>query len=339
MTSREIVLIERLAGTLPRSPLLLNGLCESDAELIRLPGTDMALALTTDAIAEEIAAGLYNDPYLIGWMVVMVNASDLAAVGAEPLGILLNETLPGVVDPAYVERLQSGIRDALAVCGLRLLGGDTNFSPTMQIAATAVGIVPCDVLLTRLGCAAGDRLYASGPLGLGGAFALGQLDPQAPAVPYHPLARIREGRLLRGIASCCMDSSDGVIPTLDELGRLNGIGFRIDAPLADILHPAALQGAARASLPEWLMLAGPHGEFELLFTVSPDSQPALQAAAAAIGWFPIPIGSVTSEPGLWLGSRRLDSTRIRDLFADVEGDVRRYLAELIAIDAETFDRR
>jgi hypothetical protein len=48
---------------------------------------------------------------------------------------------------------------------------------------------------------------------------------------------------------------------------------------------------------------------------------------------------VTSEPGLWLGSRRLDSTRIRDLFADVEGDVRRYLAELIAIDAETFDRR
>ncbi|MGD8867883.1 MAG: AIR synthase related protein, partial [Gemmatimonadales bacterium] len=115
MTSREIVLIERLAGTLPRSPLLLNGLCESDAELIRLPGTDMALALTTDAIAEEIAAGLYNDPYLIGWMVVMVNASDLAAVGAEPLGILLNETLPGVVDPAYVERLQSGIRNALAV--------------------------------------------------------------------------------------------------------------------------------------------------------------------------------------------------------------------------------
>ena len=231
MTSREIVLIEKLAGTLPRSPLLLNGLCESDAELIRLPGTDRALALTTDAIAEEIAASLYNDPYLIGWMVVVVNASDLAAVGAEPLGILLNETLPTDVDSDYIDRLQSGIRAALAACGLHLLGGDTNFSPTMQIAATAVGIVPSDAPLTRLGCAAGDRLYSSGRLGLGGAFALGQLDREAPAVPYRPLARIREGRLLRGIASCCMDSSDGVVPTLDELSRLNRVGFRIDAPL------------------------------------------------------------------------------------------------------------
>lgn len=339
MTSREIALIEKLAGTLPRSPLLLNGLCESDAELLRLPGTDMALALTTDAIAEEIAAGLYDDPYLIGWMVIMVNASDLAAAGAEPLGILLNETLPTGVDPAYIDRLQAGIRDALAACGLHLLGGDTNFSPTMQIAATAVGIVPTDMPLTRLGCVAGDRLYSSGPLGLGGAFALGQLDPEAPAVPYLPLARIREGKLLRGIASCCMDSSDGVVPTLDELSRLNRIGFRIEAPLGAVLHPAALEGAARADLPEWLMLAGPHGEFELLFTVSPDSQPALQAAANTIGWAPIPIGIVTAEPGLWLGAGRLDSTRVRDLFSDVDGDVRRYLAELIAIDAERFVRR
>lgn len=339
MTSREIVLIEKLAGALPRSPLLLNALCESDAELIRLPGTDITLALTTDAIAEEIAAGLYDDPYLIGWMVVMANASDLAAVGAEPLGILLNETLPTDVDPGYIDRLQAGIRDALAACDLHLLGGDTNFSPTVQIAATAVGIVPNDVPLTRLGCAAGDRLYASGPLGLGGAFALGQLDPSAPAVPYRPLARIREGRLLRGIASCCMDSSDGVVPALDELSRLNRIGFRIEAPLAAILHPAALESAARANLPEWFMLAGPHGEFELLFTVSPDSESALQAAASTIDWVPIPIGIVTPEPGLRLGSHRLDSTRVRDLLTDVDGDARRYLAELIAIDAETFVRR
>jgi thiamine-monophosphate kinase len=333
MTSREIALIEKLAGTLPRSPLLLNGLCESDAELIRLPGTDVALAVTTDAIAEEIAAGLYSDPYLIGWMAVMVNASDLAAVGAEPLGILLNETLPADLDPAFIDRLQSGIRDALEACGLHLLGGDTNFSPTMQIAATAVGIVSTGLPLTRLGCAPGDRLYASAPLGIGSAFALSRIDPNAPAISYRPLARIREGRLLRGVASCGMDTSDGVVPTLDELIRLNRLGFRIDAPLADILHPAALEAAARAGLPEWLMLAGPHGEFELLFTVSPDADDRLQAEARTIDWTPIPIGFVTPQPGLWLGSNRLDSTRIRDLYTDVGGDAQRYLAELLAIDA------
>jgi thiamine-monophosphate kinase len=334
MTSREIVLIEKLAGTLPRSPLLLNALCESDAELIRLPGTDLALAITTDAIAEEIAAGLYTDPYLIGWMAVMVNASDLAAVGAEPLGVLLNETLPADVDAAFIDQLQLGIRDALDVCGLHLLGGDTNFAPTMQIAATAVGFVPSGKALTRLGCSPGDRLYASAPLGLGGAFALARLDPNAPTVPYRPLARIREGRLLRAIASCSMDTSDGVVPTLDELIRLNRLGFRIDGPLADILHPEALAAAGRAGLPEWLMLAGPHGEFELLFTAPPDAEQNLQTAAHSIDWTPIPIGVVTPQPGLWLGSTRLDSTRIRDLFADVAGDVKRYLAELLAIDAD-----
>jgi len=333
MNSREIVLIEKLAGALPRSPLLLNALCESDAELIRLPGTDVALAVTTDAIAEEIAADLYTDPYLIGWMAVMVNASDLAAVGAEPLGILLSETLPLDVEPAFIDRLQSGIRDAMEACGLHLLGGDTNFSPTMQIAATAVGIVSRDAPLTRLGCAPGDRLYASGPLGLGGAFALSRLDAGAPAIPYRPMARLREGRLLPGVASCGMDTSDGVVPTLDELIRLNRVGFRIDARLAEMLHPASLQMARRAGLPEWLMLAGPHGEVELLFTVPPEAEPTLHAAARSIEWTPIPIGIVTPEPGLWLGSIHLDSTRIRDMYAEAGGDARQYLAELLALDA------
>ncbi len=334
MNSREIILIEKLAGALPRSPLLLNALCESDAELIRLPGTDLALAVTTDAIAEEIAAGLYTDPYLIGWMAVMVNASDLAAVGAEPLGILLSETLPVDVEPAFIDRLQSGIGDAMEACGLHLLGGDTNFSSTMQIAATAVGLVSDGAPLTRLGCAPGDRLYASGPLGLGGAFALSRLDADATPIPYRPTARLREGRRLPGVASCAMDTSDGVVPTLDELIRLNRVGFRIDGPPGVMLHPAALETARRARLPEWLMLAGPHGEFELLFAVRPEAESTLRTAARSIDWTPIPIGTVTPEPGLWLGSIALDSTRIRDLYAEAGGDAHKYLARLLAMDAE-----
>ena len=85
--------IERLVRELPRSPLQLNRLQEADAELIRLPGTTAVVALKTDAIVEEIETGLYADPWLLGWMAVTVNASDLAAVGAEPVGVLLNETL------------------------------------------------------------------------------------------------------------------------------------------------------------------------------------------------------------------------------------------------------
>jgi len=130
-----------------------------------------------------------------------------------------------------------------------------------------------------------------------------------------------------------MDTSDGVVPTLDELLRLNRVGFRIDAPPAELLHPAALETARRAGLPEWLMLAGPHGEFELLFTVRPEAEPTLHAAARTIDWSPIPIGIVTSEVGLWIGSIPLDSTRIRDMYAEADGDARQYLSELIAMDA------
>ena len=59
------------------------------------------LAITTDSIVEEIRLGLYDDPYLIGWMIVMVNLSDLAAVGADPLGILISEIFPNNLDDIF----------------------------------------------------------------------------------------------------------------------------------------------------------------------------------------------------------------------------------------------
>lgn len=334
MTCSEVALIQKLAAALPRSPLQLNALCESDAELIRLPGTDIVLALTTDGIAEEIAAGLYTDPYLIGWMAVMVNASDLAAVGADPFGILLSETLPPDLDDASLKGLQRGIHDACRGCGLSVFGGDTNFAPTMQIAATALGTLSSGDPLTRLGCSPGEHLYASARLGLGGAFALSRLDTSAPPVSYLPTARIREGKLLRRFASCCMDTSDGVIPTLDELMRLNRVGFQIDVDLPDILHLDALRVVRDAGMPEWLMLAGPHGEFELLFTIPAEIRDEFEATARAAGWSPIRLGSATAEPGLRLGPIDPDATHIRDLFAEVGGDARRFIAELVQYAAE-----
>jgi len=93
---RENALVESLVRALPRSSLQRNGVGESDAELVRLPGSDLLLAITNDAIVEEIEIGLYRDPYLIGWVTVVASASDLAAVGADPVGILLSQTCRGI---------------------------------------------------------------------------------------------------------------------------------------------------------------------------------------------------------------------------------------------------
>lgn len=329
-------LIERLAAGLPRSPHQLNALHESDAELVRLPGTDLVLAITTDVIAEEIATGLYRDPYLAGWMIVTVNASDLAAVGATPVGIVLSESLPPTLSDDALDALQRGIRDAAAAHDLPVLGGDTNSAPALSLGGTALGTVPADKTLTRVGARPGDRLFASGPLGLGTAFAFQALmhdEHGATAVPFRPVSRLREGHALGGLASACMDTSDGVIATLDELMHLNGVGVRWELALTEALHPSCLATAQQAGLPLWTMLAGPHGEFELLFTVTADHRAALDRVTTQTGWTPIELGEVTADRQCWLCDGmdwlEFDTSRVRNLFGEVNGDPARYLQQLL----------
>jgi thiamine-monophosphate kinase len=336
----ENAFVERLAKALPRSPLQLNALRESDAELVQLPGTDSLLALTTDGIVEEIEAGLYADPYLIGWMAVIVNASDLAAVGAEPIGILVNETLPADLREDVIAEIQRGIHDASVACQLDVLGGDTNFSPRMQLVGTALGVISDGAPLTRRGCKIGDHLFASGPLGQGSAFALARMmdkaDKQVRPIEYQPRARLREGRLLRGFASGCMDTSDGALATLDELMRLNNVGFRMTRPVASILHRDALRTSRTANLPAWTMLAGPHGEFELLFTVPADCCSEFLRAASSMSWWPVELGCVVSSPALFIDEfgdgATIDTAAVRNLFPEVGGDVQAFITRLLSLD-------
>jgi thiamine-monophosphate kinase len=329
---REHALIERLAGAFHGAPGQLNRRHESDAELLRLPGTGLVLALTTDAVVEEIASGLYADPWLVGWMAVAVNASDLAAVGAEPLGILMSTVLPPDASDDLVAGLRTGLGAAADVHGLPVIGGDTNRGATLSLTGTAVGLVSAGCPLTRRGARPGDRLFATAPLGLGGAYALGRMLPgSAPAVAFRPLARLREGRLLRGVASCAMDTSDGLVATLDELALQNRCGFSLAVPIEAVLHPDAWRAATAARVPPWFMLAGPHGEFELVFTVPSDRCAELAADAADAGWAPVELGVVTGEPGivrLGAGSAPIDTTRVRNLFEEVGGDVPAYLRAL-----------
>jgi thiamine-monophosphate kinase len=332
----EIQLVERLAGGFRRSPAQRNERHGADAELLGLPGGSTVLAITTDAISEEIASGLYADLELIGWMTVLVNASDLAAVGATPLGILLTQTLRTGMRDADLERLQRGIANATNAAGLPVLGGDTNTGPRLHMAATAVGLVPDGHLLTRRGAVPGHVVLASGPLGLGGAYALARFSAGAIAEPaFRPRPRLAEGQLVRRYGSCCMDTSDGVIATLHELSRLNGVGFALDRPLSTLLHPEAVAVARAADLAPPLLLAGPHGEFELVFTLPRQDLPAFRRGAAGLGWEPLELGRVMEEPGVWLGSGvdavRLDAGAIRDAYGECGGDLGRYRARLMEL--------
>jgi thiamine-monophosphate kinase len=203
--------VEMLCRNFKRSSLQINELNESDAEIINIPGTAIKLAVTTDNISEEIEKGLYTDPYQIGWMAVMINASDISAVGAEPLGILLNETFKETDSEEYISEIQRGINDACEATGFFVLGGDTNFSSVSQFGATAIGIISDDKTVTRKGCSEGDLVYISGYAGRGSAYALTKIYSSGENIKYMPESGIKHGKIMRKYATCCMDTSDGVI--------------------------------------------------------------------------------------------------------------------------------
>jgi len=331
--------IEKMARRFLQAPYKLNGIHEADAELIDLGKEhDKYLALSTDAVVEEVANGLYDDPYLIGWMLVMSNFSDLAAVGAEPLGILISISYPSTQDEASLSRLAQGVSDACQELKTYVLGGDTNEGKELLFSGCAVGLVPKKSVITRMGAQPKDRLFLSGPAGLGSVFAfLKMYNQDLPSLDrlYQPVARIEEGKIIREFASCCMDTSDGVIHTVDTLMRLNRCQFILNDDWNCLLHPLARQLCQMKNLSPWLALAAVHGEFELCFTIRPQNEEEFLREAKGIGWNPILIGKISDGQGVSIrtseGLVPIDTALIRNISETAGSDPNVYLKKLTEI--------
>lgn len=323
-------LLSRWAALLPRSPDQLGAVHEADAELIPLPGGPV-LALTVDTVAEEVRLGLYREPFTAGRTAAVAALSDLAAIGADPVGLLLSVTLPRAGRSQIQEEVSLGVSEVCAKARTCVLGGDTSEGETLSISCIAAGVLPRETVRMRTGMRPGDLLFGTAPFGLGSALAAarwsvspGLFDEAA----YRPEARLAEGRALRGIASCCIDTSDGLVAALDQLTRLNGHAIRIDRPLADLLHPRAEAVRARLGFSALAFLAGQHGEFELVFSVPPDRHGELRRVSGEMGWSPLPIGVVEPGRGVFAGDRVLDGAKWRNLWEETGGDVEAYVKAL-----------
>ena len=324
-------LLSRWAALLPRPAAVVGAVHECDAELVPL-GDGRLLALKVDAVVEEIGAGLYREPETAGRIAVVSALSDLAAVGADAIGVLLAVDLPADGETVQAA-VAAGVADACQEAGIGVLGGDTNEAAQLSVTCVAVGTVPDDVVRTRVGLRPGDRLYATGPLGLGAALAAARFLEVAgfTEADYRPPIRLAQGRALRGVASAAMDTSDGLVATLDQLARINECAIRIAEPTDALLHPKV--GALRETLglPAFPFLASHHGEFELVFGVPEDALDRFTGAQRALGWVPMLVGRVEAGEGLWLGRRFVDGARIRNLLRETGGDPRTYATALIDI--------
>lgn len=199
------------------------------------------LVLTHDSIAEGVHYLAHDPPESVGWKLAAVNASDLAAKGAEPLAALLSLTLTG--DDEWEARFLDGLEAALAAFGLDLIGGDTIALPPgapRVLGLTAIGRAGARTP-SRAGGQAGDRLWLVGTLG-DSAAGLAQLrDDHAATGPLveayrRPQPLLAAGRALAAHVSATLDVSDGLLLDASRLAAASGVAAHIDLaalPLSD----------------------------------------------------------------------------------------------------------
>ncbi|MFN0178087.1 MAG: thiamine-phosphate kinase [Gemmatimonadales bacterium] len=171
-------------------------------------------------------------PSEIGWRAAMAALSDLAAVGAEPVGLLVALSAPHDEPADHLTQLMTGVAEAAREVGALVLGGDLTASPLLSVAITVLGRTEHPV--KRRGARPGDGLWVTGTLG-GARAALeaweaGREPPAVARVRFaHPRARVEAGRELaiRG-ATAMLDLSDGLGGDAWHLARASGVGIRID---------------------------------------------------------------------------------------------------------------
>ena len=233
-----------------------------DCALIEVGGE--TLVITHDMMAEDTHFRRDADLADVAWKLVAMNLSDLAAKGAEPLGILLGHSLSHAD-----ERFLTGLREVLTVYNVPIMGGDTIASTGANtFGLTAIGRATHCPVPSRGGAKAGDALYVTGTLGKA---MLGFEGAEEHVDAFNrPQPKLDEGRALAPLVSAMMDISDGL---LLDCWR---IGHESDATIE--LRPDTIPVADQNRIDDCVRWGD---DYELLFTAAPDVK--LPVPATRIG--------------------------------------------------------
>ncbi|MBB4615317.1 thiamine-phosphate kinase [Novosphingobium taihuense] len=232
-----------------------------------LPFGTETLILTHDMMVEGVHWLPGQDMADVAWKLVATNLSDLAAKGAEPVGVLLGFTL-GEQDARFVE----GLGQALDTFRVPLLGGDTvsGYGPR-SLGLTALGRATCSPVPGRDGTSEGDKLWLTGPVGAAmlGFEAMRDMTGSDSIAFRRPTPRLAEGRTLAPLATAMMDVSDGLLIDAARMARASGVTFTIDSSV--VPFPADLPAARHDEAMRW------GDDYELLFTLPAGMAPPVAA--------------------------------------------------------------
>lgn len=235
----------------------------------------MYLVATTDVLAKSthVLPGMTN--WQVGWSLAAVNFSDIAAMGAKPIGLLVSMGLPRETESFDLDELLRGMLDCCEFAGGELLGGDTKEAREMTLAGTALGTVGKRDILLRKGASPGDMLCVTGSLGMAAAGyhslmeGLGKGRSERAILEPRPL--IKEGMALSssGVVTSCMDISDGLASSVHTLSGMSGVAFSLDFDEVPV-EEEVLDVAEAVGLDPTDLALYYGGDYQLLFTVRPD---------------------------------------------------------------------
>ena len=296
----ESALIDRIARRAGRAPGKDWALGIGDDAAILRPRAGSELVLSADAQVENVHFRFGREtPRSVGRRALIVSLSDLAAMGATPVGSLLSLAAPPGLALGVFDALIDGFVAAAREHRCPLVGGNLTRAESCSLHVTVIGRVPRGRALRRAALRSGDELFVTGVLGAA-ALARRRADAMGTRLSRLPRPRLDAGqRLARSKATtACIDLSDGLATDLAHLLEGTGLGAEIEPDALPTQSGFSRLCAALDVDPMDLVLRGGE-DYELLFARRPTGRASdPERLAAQLGVAVRRIGRVVDRPGL-----------------------------------------
>lgn len=301
----EFGLIERLMGSRIAPPGVVKG-AGDDAAVLQI-SRGSRLLVTGDMLVE--GTHFLRDqasPFDLGYKLLAVNLSDIAAMAGTPRFAVVFLGLPADLTVEAVEELYQGLQSLADQHQVAIVGGDTVRSQHLTLGLTLLGEGNPSKVILRSGAQAGDLLAVTGTLGgsaAGLAVVLGQVAVEeetarrARAAHYRPCPRVKEGIRLGslGLVGAMIDISDSLASEVAHLCRESGVGAELWGEAVPIAPEVPRIAQALGQSPLNLALYGGE-DYELLFAVNPAGWERVKVEMAELGTPVTAIGRFTASP-------------------------------------------
>ncbi len=277
-----------------------NLIIGDDAALVNIDA-NKDLVVSVDTLVEDVHFFKNDNPYAIGYKLLAVNLSDMAAMGARPKFVTLAISMPDV-DEKWLEAFASGLFKLADEHKVKLIGGDTTRAKNIILSMQIIGQIPLGMAVKRDGAKVSDDIYVSGSLGapaMAVDIKLNKLklksDTAVEQLEY-PQPRVELGLKLRNIANSMIDISDGLLQDLQHILDKSSVGAKLDVnkiPLARELDNLD------DSLKFNYALNGGE-DYELLFTASPKKADTIKQIGIDLNIPLSKIGSIDSGENIRL---------------------------------------